>query len=296
MSFRIISSASTRYGIPLGEPMELVTPRFLIHECGFQTRIEYWTTDTVLCPFWCLWHVMEKENWVESEGACWELGPECILLKPAHVSHLTRSCRPAAQVWLHFSLIPEYAFETSTPFVVPLNTLLREQLSAVMDACNAAREGDTRVLYHQAKALLNTCFAAAPLPMRVLPDALRAILQLIDNEPADDLSNSRLARLAGMSRAVSSSGLNRTCANRRRLMCAISVIKKPVECWFFRKHPSSRLRRNWVIPTAIISRASSRNAPVAARPCFAKIGSGKSRCEVAISTGRRRAGSTPSAP
>jgi AraC-like DNA-binding protein len=142
---------------------------------------------------------MEKENWVESEGTCWELGPECILLKPAHVSHLTRSSRPAAQVWLHFSLIPEYAFETSTPFVVPLNALLREQLSAVMDACNAAREGNARVLYHQAKALLNTCFAAAPLPMRMLPDALRVILQLIDNEPADDLSNARLARLAGMS-------------------------------------------------------------------------------------------------
>jgi transcriptional regulator GlxA family with amidase domain len=102
-------------------------------------------------------------------------------------------------VWLHFSLIPEYAFETSTPFVVPLNALLREQLSAVMDACNAAREGNARVLYHQAKALLNTCFAAAPLPMRMLPDALRVILQLIDNEPADDLSNARLARLAGMS-------------------------------------------------------------------------------------------------
>jgi AraC-like DNA-binding protein len=199
MSFRIISSASTRYGIPLGEPMELVTPRFLIHECGFQTRIEYWTIDTVVCPFWCLWHVMEKENWVESEGTCWELGPECILLKPAHVSHSTRSCRPAAQVWLHFSLIPEYAFETAKPFAIPLNSLLREQLSAVIDACGAGREGDTRALYHQSKALLNVCFATYPVPMRVLPDTLRAILQLIDGEPVSDLSNAHLARLAGMS-------------------------------------------------------------------------------------------------
>lgn len=199
MSFRIISSSATRDGISLGESMELVTPRFLIHECGFQSRIEYWQSDEVLCPFWCLWHVIEKDNWVESGGARWDLGPERILLKPAHVPHSTHSSRPSGQVWLHFSLIPEYAFETSTPFAIPLNALLREQLSAVRDACNAAREEDARALYHQSKALLNACFAAHPLPMRVLPDTLRSILQLIDSEPSTDLSNARLSRLAGLS-------------------------------------------------------------------------------------------------
>ena len=200
MSFRIISSSSTRDGISLGEPMELTTPRFLIHECGFQKRIENWSTGgEVLCPFWCLWHVMEEGNWVESDGARWELGPERILLKPAHVSHSTHSQRPAAQVWLHFSLIPEYVFETPAPFVISLSPLLREQISAVMAACSDAREGDARVLYHYAQAFLNACFAARPLPLRVLPEALRAILQLIDSEPASDLSNARLARMAGMS-------------------------------------------------------------------------------------------------
>ncbi len=199
MSFRIISTPSTHTGIPLGLPMELTTPRFLVHECGYEERIENWNSDQVLCPFWCLWHVMEEESWIESEGARWELGPECILLKPAHVSHSTYSRRPARQLWMHFSLISEYAFEAPAPFVIPVSSLLRQQLCAVADACGSAPRGDARVLYHHSKALLNACFAAHPLPMRVLPDALHSILQLIDTEPAGDLSNARFASVAGMS-------------------------------------------------------------------------------------------------
>lgn len=198
MSFRVISSLVTASGIHLGELTELTVPHFQIHECGFSSRIEDWNFDEMLCPFWCLWHVMDKGSWIESGGDRWDLGADCIVLKPAHIIHSTHSCRPAPQLWLHFSLMPDYAFDASVPFKIPMNSLLRQQIKALINVYSAA-EGDNRVLYHHAAALLNNCFTQHPLPLRVLPDELRRVLQRIESTPAGDLSNATLARMTNQS-------------------------------------------------------------------------------------------------
>jgi len=198
MSFRVISSQVTAIGIHLGELIELDVPRFQIHECGFSPRIDDWNFDEMLCPFWCLWHVMDKGNWIESEGVRWDLGADCIVLKPAHIIHSLHSLKPAPQLWLHFSLMPDYAFEATAPFKIQLDPLLRQQIKTLL-RIYAAAVVDKRVLHHHAAALLNNCFAQRPLPLRVLPDELRRILQRIESAPGSDLSNATLARLANQS-------------------------------------------------------------------------------------------------
>ncbi len=55
------------------------------------------------------------------------------------------------------------------------------------------------MLYHHSAALLNSCLAKYALPLRVLPDNLRKVLQHIESYLASDLSNSVLARLANLS-------------------------------------------------------------------------------------------------
>lgn len=199
MSFRVISSLVTASGTHLGESVELTVPHFHIHECGYSSGIKEWNFGEMLCPFWCLWHVLDKGSWIESGGERWDLGADCVVLKPAHIIHSTHSCRPAPQLWLHFSLVPDYAFETSTPCKIPLTPLLRQQISTLIDAYDATGEDSKSVLYHHAEALLNNCFARRPLPIRILPDELRRVLQRIECAPGSDLSNPSLARLTNQS-------------------------------------------------------------------------------------------------
>lgn len=180
--------------------MDLTVPQLRTHGCGFSPRIDNWASGgDIIKPFWCLWYAMDEGSWIESGDNRWDLGPECVVLKPAQVVYSRHNSQATPQLWLHFSLEPEYAFEATTPYDIPLDSLLREQITALIEAFNAARNGEVRVLYHRAAALLNSCFACHPLPLRALPDALHLVLQRIDSAPAADLSNASLARLANLS-------------------------------------------------------------------------------------------------
>lgn len=200
MSFRTIASPATGKSTLRDELSDLVIPQLRIHGCGFSHQIDDWSSGgDIMSPFWCLWHTRSEGSWIESGGTRWELGPEKIMLKPPQIVYSRHSRHPISQLWLHFSLEPDYAVESSEPCIIPVSSLFREQITALTKAYDKAHGDGVRALYHHAAALLNSCFAVHPLPLRVLPDALRAVLQRIDTAPAADLSNATLARLANMS-------------------------------------------------------------------------------------------------
>jgi AraC-like DNA-binding protein len=192
MSFQLITSPKTGAGVNFSSSVELNAPQFRLYECGIADDVEDWYFGEMRSPFWCLWHLFHKGCWVESEGKRWELGPDRLMIAPAHTVYSTHNSNNAAQLWMHFSVLPDYAFEAPALFDIPLNPLLRKQLSLV----RATYNGDPHVLYHHAMSLLNTCFALHPLQLRVFPEALRNILQHIETAPASDLSNANLARMA----------------------------------------------------------------------------------------------------
>lgn len=199
MSLLAISSPISGIGIRLGDTLELETPQFLIHECGFSPCIEQWNTVPIISPFWCLWYILDEGNWVESNGKHWDIGPECIMFAPAQVIYTTHNNHPFSLIWLHFSLLPEYAYVVPEAFSVAVNDPLREHIRMFIDAYRARSPLDIRVLYHHAAALLHMCFAQKPIPLRVVPNDLRSLLHMIDTETASDLSNPRLARMMNLS-------------------------------------------------------------------------------------------------
>lgn len=200
ISFCEIASPLTGIGVRLGEAMELVAPQFLIHECGFiADGMANWDSVEIVTPFWCLWYILGEGHWIEHNGRRWDLGPDCLAFGPAHVVISNYNNQLAPQMWMHFSLVPDFAFAAPEPFTIPLTPLLREQVAALLETHRNPGNDQARILFHHATALLNVCFAAHPLPLRVLPDALRAVLKEIESAPGTDLSNARLARLAGLS-------------------------------------------------------------------------------------------------
>lgn len=199
MSFQLISSPRSGIGVTLGETLGLTTPQFLLHECGYAASVEDWNSGDILSPFWCLWHVMEVGSWVECGGERWKLGPDCIMLAPAQVIYATFNNRPASHVWIHFSLLPEYVFETSAPFTIPMDALLREHISALLQSYTEPVIHNERVLFHHCAALLNSCLARHQLLPRILPNNLHKVLQHIESSTSEDLSNAHLARLANLS-------------------------------------------------------------------------------------------------
>lgn len=200
MSFQAIPDPLTGVGVRLGEPVALITPRFHIHECGFLPQgTDGWEAETVISPFWRLWYTMSEGHWMESNGVRLELGPQRLVFAPAQLVFSTGSRCRAPQLWLHFSLIPDYAFEARDAFDIPMDALLHEQVKAVINAHCTTRDNSGPMLYHYAAALLHNCFALHPLLLRALPEALRSILHDIESAPAGDLSNAHLARCANMS-------------------------------------------------------------------------------------------------
>lgn len=195
MSFRTISSPITFCGIHIEEIQKMAVPSFLLHVGGYLPQNEKWSSGgPISSPFWCLWHVMGEGHWVESQGNRYELGPGSIMLAPSQAVYSTHNSRPAPHLYLHFSLVPQYGFEATEPISVEVNDVLRHQIAAMVATFQCDSEEKLRILCYQGTALLNTCFSLNPLPLRVLPDELRAILAHIENSPADDLSNIALAR------------------------------------------------------------------------------------------------------
>jgi AraC family transcriptional regulator of arabinose operon len=200
VSFSEVQSPLTGIGLWLDEPLELTAPQFRIHECGYTPeKLDDWNSGPVSSLFWCLWYAQDEGTWVESNGKRWDLSPDRILFAPAQVVNSTHSIRPVRHLWLHFSLLPAYAYDAAEPFTIPLNALLRAQLDVFIEAyCNAGHDW-VNVLYSYSSALLYNCFARHPLPLRPLPDSIRAVLEEIDKSPGNVLSNTRMARLANLS-------------------------------------------------------------------------------------------------
>lgn len=200
MSFNAVAEPLTDYGVRLGEVTELHTPRFHIHECGFLPfGVEGWNAAFVSSPFWRLWYFLGEDYWLECNEKRWEMNSKCIAFAPAHVVFSAGGLTTIPQLWAHFSIIPSYAFEVDEPFVIPITALLREQIKSLIREHQRRPNGESTQIYHGALALLHNCFAHHPLEMRALPESLRAILHLIEESYASDLSNARLARHAGMS-------------------------------------------------------------------------------------------------
>ena len=200
MPFRAVLEPVTNYGVQMGFETEFHAPRFHIYECGFLAQgSAEWKAENIFSPFWRLWYTTSAGYWLESHGQHWDLGPERIICVPAQVVFSTGSDYAAPQLWIHFSLVPDYAFESREAFEMPMDDLLHEQIKSLIDAhCTTSRNCE-HLLYHRAAALLHNCFAQHALPLRALPEALRSILHEIENAPASDLSNTHLAHRANMS-------------------------------------------------------------------------------------------------
>jgi AraC-like DNA-binding protein len=198
--FKEISEPLTEYGVQLGEAAELVAPRFHIHECGYLPHgVEGWGAQTIFSPFWRLWHIKGDGHWLESNGTRLEMSANNIVFAPAHIVFSLGSHHAGPQLWLHFSLAPDYAFETVEAFVVPVDTLLRAQLKELIGAHRALPDNGQNRIYHYAAALLHNCFARHPLALRALPETLLSLLKTIENTASCDLSNAHLARCMNMS-------------------------------------------------------------------------------------------------
>lgn len=188
-------SLHSRNALNLDESPGLLIPHFHIHECGFVENFGGWNYRNTISSFWSLWHFKNEGGWIENGNEHWKLGPECLVLSPPHIIISLRSNCPVSQLWLHFTITPGYAFDANTPFSIPLDVLLKKQVSAVQKA----HQKDPLVLNHLALSLLHTCFARHPLQQRALPEEVKVLLQRIDDNPGSDLSNSSLASLVGMS-------------------------------------------------------------------------------------------------
>lgn len=189
-------------GIPLGEPIELCLPRFLIHECGvMHMGAKGWNHLDVVSPFWRLYYNSEVGHWIDFKGQKLELTPEQIMIVPDGIRFDSHGDANVHHLWLHFSVLPDYAFRGDEPLLTSVGSSLRAQIEAVIALQHDAHaQNREKRIYHSASALLHSVCAQQPLSLRALPESLKQLLDIIEHAAGDALSNEQMARLVGVSK------------------------------------------------------------------------------------------------
>ncbi len=192
-------SPFTRLGTSFADMDHGRQPAFVVHECGFM-RYEDWNHRGIRSPYWRLHHNGAPGNALRAAGNTFPLEPRSVLITPPGVTFDTIGRRTVPHMWVHFTPAHEFALSLKTPLAIRVSGPIRPLLSACAKSCDAGGAAvDHRRLHHLCIALLHAVFAAMPaVHYHGYPPRILKILEHIARHPSTDLSNSRLATLAGL--------------------------------------------------------------------------------------------------
>lgn len=191
-------SPFTRLGITFAEAEHGGAADFVVHECGF-LRYAGWNHRGIRSPYWRLHHNSAPGNALRADGVTYPLEPRSVLVTPPGVTFDTIGRRAVPHLWVHFTPAQEFALSLKQPLPIRVTAGTR----ALLAACARARgSGEApaghRRLHHLCSALLHAVFAAMPVAhYHGYPPRILRLLEHIDRHPSADLSNPRLAALAG---------------------------------------------------------------------------------------------------
>lgn len=191
---------TTPVGVSLAQAAQAGCAAFLIHESGYQRRIEDWNHEGVDSPFWRFYHNPKPGCHVRFQERKFPLEPDTCLLIPANTIFDCCGPVPACHSWLHFTVTHSSGNLPQVPITLAVDALLKLLIQTVL-SLHEQPPGEARdqCLYHNCAALLHAAFARIESPVeKVLPERFREVLALIHRAPHADLSNPLLAARAGM--------------------------------------------------------------------------------------------------
>lgn len=175
---------------------------FRLHECGYLQDCAEWNYDGLASPFWRLYHNGKKGAAILSRGERIPLSADEVVIIPENVPFDSRGRAGVPHLWIHFD--PPFAPKPAERILTaPFRGLLAEGIRELREFQVRGAEsepGGAGRLAHLCLVVLHAWLAEAPIEdWAPLPARHARVIESIDRGLGGDLSNSSLARIAGMS-------------------------------------------------------------------------------------------------
>jgi AraC-like DNA-binding protein len=179
-----------------------------LHESGYLAANSDWNFPSVFSPFWRLYFNEQRGHCVLFGERMVELTPKHIMLIPPHVLFHCLGGNPVSNFWLAFSFTRKLHPDVAVPVLLkPRDTelcLIRD-LKEMIVADETWEPTDA--IYRNSLALLQVVLSRPELRWQPpLPENLERVRHHIEQNFGAVLTNSQLAKLAGLSEA----GFNRS--------------------------------------------------------------------------------------
>ncbi|MBK8094486.1 MAG: helix-turn-helix transcriptional regulator [Verrucomicrobiaceae bacterium] len=188
---------TTPWGVDLARVATAGWTPFLIHESGYQPKLDGWNHSGVDSPFWRFYYNPKPGCHLRFQGQKIPLEPKTAILIPADTVFDCVGPVPACHYWLHFTTSRPGVSFPAAPMPFPVDDTMRCLLAQLIETHQSHADGHR--LLHLASALLHVVFAKLNVPSQTLPERLSEVLALIARSPQMKLSNHFLAERAGMS-------------------------------------------------------------------------------------------------
>ncbi|MCX7887776.1 MAG: AraC family transcriptional regulator [Verrucomicrobiae bacterium] len=175
-----------------------------LHESGYLPANTDWNFPSVFSPFWRLYHNEQRGHCVVFGERVVELAPSHIMLIPPRVLFHCLGANPVGSFWLTFSFTSKLHPAVAVPVLLtPRDTelcLIRDL--KLMIAADETWE-PTDAIYRNSLALLQVVLPRRELRWQPpVPENLERVRSHIEDHFGSVLTNSQLARLAGLSEAA----------------------------------------------------------------------------------------------
>lgn len=201
VAFQIIDSPYVSNGIRLDNAVDPVaTQNFLLRCCGYLPHNRSWNFSHIFSPYWRLYHNFVPGHHILYDRRVIELMPANFVLIPENVLfHCVSPKGSPSHLYIHFNLLPWQVSICDRPIVLKADPI---SIACARELARCIQAGGGLPIRHLAAGLVHRIWARLPgneSITRLPSEALRKTLSHVEQNLGGNLSNSALAKVAGMS-------------------------------------------------------------------------------------------------
>ncbi|MCX6936296.1 MAG: AraC family transcriptional regulator [Verrucomicrobia bacterium] len=172
----------------------------VLHEAGYLTQNSDWNFRNVFSPYWRLIYDEEAGHQIRYGGRTAMLGPDRLVLAPAHIYYDFEEIRPVPTFWLHFTCVRQLPAPQQVPLFLNPEPLELELIQALSGQINASGKLDRQRISGLSAALLSVVLSRPDLHWQETTLAgIQRVVEEVQTHYAEPLYNHQLARAGGFS-------------------------------------------------------------------------------------------------
>ena len=136
----------------------------VLHEAGYLAQNSDWNFRSIFSPYWRLIYDWEAGHRIRYGGKTAVLGPDRLVLAPAHIHYDFEEIRPVPTFWLHFTCVRQLPAPQQLPLFLSPDAVELGLIHALADRINAhGEQPDRQRVFGLSSALLSVVLSRPEL-------------------------------------------------------------------------------------------------------------------------------------